>query len=146
MTAKREVCRGNNERNFSLRVSTAILSLIICALFVNIQALAEIILFPERLTRDISQYEKRFKKLREILPAEGAVGYISDEQEDKNDARYQVAQYALAPVIVARSLEQNIIIGNFSDASARPGIYEKGGLVPIRDFGGGLVILTRENK
>jgi hypothetical protein len=118
MTAKREACRGDNERNFSLRVSTAILSLIICALFVNIQALAEIILFPERLTRDISQYEKRFKKLRETLPAEGAVGYISDKQEDKNDARYHVAQYALAPVILTSSLEQNIIIGNFSDASA----------------------------
>jgi hypothetical protein len=97
---------GIVKKKISFRITFAIVSMIICTLFLNLGMLMGMLAFPEQLTKDISEQEKKYKKLREILPVTDVVGYISDDQKDENAGRYYIAQYALAPIIVTRSLNR----------------------------------------
>jgi hypothetical protein len=133
-------------KKISFRIAFVIVSMIICTLFLNLGMLMGMLAFPEQLTRDISEHEKKYEKLREILPVNGIVGYISDDQKDENAGRYYIAQYALAPMIVTRSLDQKIIIGNFRTSSPKSEICEKYGLVTVKDYGNGLTIFSRDIK
>jgi len=133
-------------KKISFRITLAIVSMIICTLFLNLSMLLGMLAFPEQLRKDISEYEKKYEKLREVLPVNGVVGYISDDQKDENAGRYYIAQYALAPIIVTRSLDHKIIIGNFRTSSPKSEICEKYGLVTVKDFGNGLIIFSRDIK
>lgn len=87
------------------------LSLIITALFVNVHALVEKIMFPEKTVQAISGYLNRFATLRDVLPRHGAVGYIDGLADDELSTprekysldkelpttRTYLAQYALSP-------------------------------------------------
>ena len=93
-----------------------------------------------------------------MLPGHGAVGYIdglADDElstprqkysldEELPTARIYLAQYALAPVILVRSLDHKLVVGNFISPPPDLEIYRKMGLVPLRDFGNGIIIFKRE--
>jgi len=83
--------------------------------------LKEVLSFdPHNVGSDkVSIYEKRFAALKKILPARGVMGYISNREigvggdEIQESSRYLQTQYALAPLIVLRSPNQRLVIGNF---------------------------------
>jgi hypothetical protein len=101
---------------------------------------------------DISANERRFAALRPLLPAHGLVGYLSDPElagatpRDSNAAalhqfrRYLLAQYALAPALLVKGTEPELVVGNF-DPGTTP--TAPAGLRIVRDFGDGLVLLRR---
>jgi hypothetical protein len=111
----------------------------------------------ERLARpgqdEISAYERRFDKLRSVLPAQGVVGYLGHPAEAEvppgetraaaahlHFRRYLLAQYALAPVLLIESTEPELVVGNFDRGplpTAPPGFRVVG------DFGEGLVLYRR---
>ena len=134
------------KKRISFRVTFAIVSMIICTLYLNLGMFIGILVFPGQLIKDISQYEEKYEKLRELLPTYSVVSYVSDDQKDENAARYYIAQYALAPTVLTRSLNQKMIIGNFSSASAKSEMCKKFSLVTIKDFGGGVIIFNRDIK
>lgn len=128
-----------------------IISIVFFTLFVNVSILIksmliESISFSELLSPDISRYENRFLALRQVLPRRAVLGYISDNasNEETLTARMYIARYALAPLVIVRSLDYPLIVGNFSKTSPDIEIYRKQGLIPLRNFGNGVVLFRRE--
>jgi hypothetical protein len=82
------------------------------------------------------------------LPGRGVVGYISDDldNEEYSMPRKYLAEYSLLPVILVRSMDYPLIVGNFRNPAPDLEAYRKQGLIPIRDFGNGIVIFKRESR
>jgi len=111
---------------------------------------------PER--NPVSLHEERILQLKPFLPAAGEVGYATTVENDRIFgfeksftnveflAQYVLAQYTLAPLIVRNSPERPLVVGNFLDGPAAPGFLEPHGLVPLKDFGDGLILYRREPK
>jgi hypothetical protein len=95
---------------------------------------------------DVAAFERRMAPLRQALPAQGLVGYVSDT--DYAGDGY-MTQYALAPLVVyayanrfGLSLSEPVlVIGNFSAPAAVAGVLDANDLVVTRDFGDGLLLL-----
>ena len=132
----------------SSRLQLAIIAIIICALSVNVYGLFESIVFPEKIQQHISGYLNRFLSVQPLLPGRGVVGYISDDldNEEHSMPRKYLAEYALLPVILVRSMDYPLIVGNFRNPAPDLEAYRKQGLIPIRDFGNGIVIFKRESR
>ena len=131
-----------------VRPQLAILAIILCALSINGYVLIENIRFPKEkiIIGNTSEYLERFLTLRQVLPKRGVVGYISDDTTDEDifAPRKYLAQYSLAPVILARSLDCSLVVGNFRNHPPDFESYRKMGLTPLRDFGNGVILFTRE--
>ncbi len=87
-----------------------------------------------------------------MLPAHGVVGYLSNVRSrnmfDNNApmAGYFAAQYTLAPVVLAYTPDEEIVIGDFPNKRDTAKFYVNMGLVPLKDFGNGLLLLRRETR
>ena len=109
---------------------------------------------PER--DPVSLHEERIVPLKPLLPAVGEVGYATTVENDRIFgfeksftnveflAQYVLTQYTLAPLIVRNSPEHPLVVGNFLDGLPAPGFLERHGLVPLKDFGDGLVLYRKE--
>ena len=106
----------------------------------------------------VTLHEERIAQLKGALPASGEVGYVTTVENEKIFAyekafqnveylaQYVVTQYTLAPLIVRNSPELPLVVGNFLDGPPAPGFLEKYGLVPIKDFGDGLILYRRDPR
>jgi hypothetical protein len=100
-------------------------------------------------TEGMARYEQRLVEPRKALPRSGLIGYISDPPNGQEvtqglyDRRYHSAQYHLAPLVVADSLEPDIILGNFFSRKAMEKAVAEHNLVLLRDFGNGVFILAK---
>ncbi len=84
----------------------------------------------------------RFAELKKDLPARGVVGYWGDSSlTPPAVGAYYLTQYALAPLVVDRSLNHPLVIGNFPDASPPP---FPPNLRLIKDFGDGVFLFVAE--
>ena len=115
--------------------------------------------FPDLPGTDpVTIHEARIAQLLPLLPAAGAVGYVTTVENDRIFAaeksftnveflaQYVLTQYTLAPRIVRNSPDLPLVVGNFIDGPPAPGFLEKNSLVPLKDFGDGLVLYRRERK
>ena len=84
---------------------------------------------------------QRFAALRDELPSRGVIGYIGDSG-DSATPDYYLTQYALAPVVVDRSTDHKLIVGNFP--STRPPQLPSA-LQVVKDFGNGVVLLINKD-
>jgi hypothetical protein len=113
-------------------------------------------LYPDLPEKDpVTLHEERIRQLKEYLPVSGAVGYVTtvendrifaDEKAFRNVeylAQYVLTQYTLAPLVIRNSPEFPLVVGNFLDGPPAPGFLEKHGLVPVKDFGEGLILYRR---
>ena len=92
----------------------------------------------------VTIHETRIAQLRTLLPASGAVGYVTTVENDRIFAaektftnveflaQYVLTQYTLAPRIVRNSPDLPLVVGNFIDGPPAPGFLEKNGLVLYR--------------
>lgn len=106
----------------------------------------------------VTRHEERIARLKGALPASGEVGYVTTVENEKIFAyerafqnveflaQYVATQYTLAPLIVRNSPEPALVVGNFLDGPPAPGFLEKYGLVPIQDFGEGLILFRRDRR
>jgi hypothetical protein len=104
---------------------------------------------PQRLkAQRVNAYENRFDALRKILPPRGVVGYFSNctDYDGNYTARWYVAQYALAPVIVAHSSGHQLVVGNFCTVPPDFAAITGSGLNLIKDFGNGVMLFSKEMK
>ena len=98
---------------------------------------------------EITQHEARFQKLKQALPVDTAVGYVTDPKpqertEDQQSARlafkrYVLTQYALLPAIVFPDIHGSLVVGNFYSADGVDSEATRG-LRLIRDFGDGVML------
>jgi hypothetical protein len=94
--------------------------------------------------RHVGPYERRFDGMRPLLPRRGVVGYLSDRMDA--DEQYVLTQYSLAPLVVLRSPGHAVVVGNFFEPGTGPALARQHGLVVIRDFGRGLLLLRRTGE
>lgn len=90
-------------------------------------------------------YLRRFDELKKALPARGVVGYVDNRADNPlGPGYYYAVQYALAPLVVERSTERNLVVGNFTSAAVTS--QYPANLVPIRDFGQGVILFTQRHR
>ena len=106
----------------------------------------------------VTIHEERIAQLRGSLPASGEVGYVTTVENEKIFAyerafqnveylaQYVLTQYTLAPLIVRNSPKLPLVVGNFLDGPPAPGFLDKSGLLPIKDFGDGLILYRRDHR
>jgi hypothetical protein len=97
-------------------------------------------------TREIARHaDERFADMRRALPKRGVVGYIGDSGQTSL-ADYYSAQYALAPLLVERSINHSLVIGNFpASQPPMPALAEKN-LGLVRDFQNGLFLFAKKDN
>jgi hypothetical protein len=95
----------------------------------------------------VGRYEQRFLAVRQELPSGAILGYISDSPADDEARAYFMAQYALAPVVLTKDLrDRQLILGNFLSGRVDTDHLRRKGLTLARDFGNGVVLLTRQDR
>jgi hypothetical protein len=104
----------------------------------------------------ISGYEKRFTGLKQVLPRNGAVGFLCDVPAPflKGDGgpndftragTLYLTQYALSPVVVYDTAQYPLVVGNFhASPSPSPELLKSLRLRPIANYGNGVVLFKRE--
>ena len=104
----------------------------------------------------VTIHEARIAQLQGSLPASGEIGYVTTVENEKIFtyerafqnveylAQYVLTQYTLAPLIVRNSPKLPLVVGNFLDGPPAPGFLEKNDLVPMKDFGDGLILYRRD--
>lgn len=92
---------------------------------------------PDEVAR---QSGLRFAAIKAALPTRGVVGYLGAPGDSIE--YYYLTQYALAPLVVDRSLNHPLIVGNvpLSPTELPPDIEV------LRDFGNGVLLLARKDK
>jgi len=99
---------------------------------------------------EVTAYEARFDCIRDALPRNVVVGYATSQTIRDDWANfyhnYFLTQYSLAPVLVANSLEQKLIIGDFPEPQPSPSGPETNGLFMIRDCGSGVALFERHSQ
>ncbi len=128
-----------------LRATGSLLALVVlvllCLLSVGRSVVNQPRFTPPREMPDLRRYEERFAALRKALPRRGAVGYFDDEPNPQYAwGDYFATQYVLAPLVVLRSPEAHLVVGNFVVAGEAPGRSWPVGLVPVQDFGNGVIL------
>lgn len=86
--------------------------------------------------------DQRFAGLKAALPQRGVIGYVGDSGESGIPA-YYLAQYALAPLVLDRSPNHPLVVGNFASRSAAAA-FEK--LHLVKDFGDGVLLFAGEDQ
>jgi hypothetical protein len=99
---------------------------------------------------EVALHEARLQALRPLLPPGTTVGYLADpvpgdlpgDEARDHFRRYVLTQYALAPVLVQRSAEADLVVGNFVSPPP-PTLTEELGLVLGLDLGEGILLFRR---
>jgi hypothetical protein len=115
--------------------------------------------YPDFLKTDpVKIHERRINQIKGALPGTAAVGYVTAVDNEKIFyyerslsnveflAQYILTQYTLAPVIVYNSPDYPLVVGNYIDGSPDPGFLKRKALIPVRDFGDGLILYQKEPK
>lgn len=104
----------------------------------------------------VTIHEERIGQLRGSLPSRGDIGYVTTLESEKifaeekaflnveHLAQYVLTQYTLVPRIVRNSPRFPLVVGNFLDGPPPSAIIEKNRLIPVKDFGDGLILYRRD--
>lgn len=72
----------------------------------------------------VTAWDRRMRKFRELLPDHGVVGYLADWDlpdtkfgSSDQEVEFLLAQYTVAPVVLERGFDHELILGNFNDSS-----------------------------
>jgi len=93
---------------------------------------------------DLTMYEKRFVEIKKRLPPTGTVGYIGNEIGDEGTRNYYRTQYSISPVIVDRTTEHELVIGNFREDIHAGNFPAATGLTLLQDFGAGVMLFKND--
>jgi hypothetical protein len=91
--------------------------------------------------------EERFKGLRQLVPARGAVGYLSDISDPQDSFRaYSRLQYFLAPVVVDPNPTRELVVANCASPSSMAALAASHGLTVARDLQNGVALLRPSGR
>jgi len=90
----------------------------------------------------------RFADLRAAVPADAALGYISDQPPGSlaGDTLFGTAQFALAPRLLRKDASAERVVGNFTRKVDYQAIGAPQGLQVEKDFGNGVVLYKKEGR
>lgn len=136
---------GKRTAGFEARIKTALfVLLVLSAIATSLRQVAGILqLSGDPAPEEISRHEKRLEPLKQLLPARGVVGYVTDAAPlSEAVRRYHMTRYALTPLVVVFDAKRPVVIGDFTDAAAANGHLE----LPVarRNLGQGLVLFSQD--
>jgi hypothetical protein len=95
----------------------------------------------------IEYFEHRYDSLLPYIPANGLFGYICDiEDPVKADIEYILSIYCLAPRLLQKSDQPELIIGNFHTLPINNKTLIDRGLILLKNCGNGVLLLTRRHQ
>src|SRR5690348_6771146 len=125
------------------RTRFVLLAFVFCCLLSSARLVIQAPIAGRSFPDDIAQRsDVRFARLKAALPQRGVIGYVGDAGES-DVAPYYLAQYALAPLVLDRSTNHPLVVGNFY-SSAAPRAWAK--LRLVRDFGNGVLLFSGEDQ
>jgi hypothetical protein len=92
---------------------------------------------------ELAKYRQRFEKIGVQLDANQVAGYISDTG---SPTHFSFTQYVLAPVVLARSPQQPIVVGNFKRGMIPNELATNADLILVSDFGNGVALFRSRHK
>ncbi len=140
------------------RRQAAIVLLAGIALYADLNLAAEMIKGYRNTRKSdvVTACETRMLPLKDALAGTREVGYITTVDSDKIFSRektfedvevlahYILTQYILAPVVVRNSPDYPLVVGNFTEGKPDPAVIREKRLIPVRDYGDGLVLYRKE--
>ena len=126
-------------------------ALVLSALSYAFQAFNSTTEFDADGDETIERWDERFAKLKEKLPVKhGVVGYLADfdvagieSSLADQEAEYILAQYSMAPIVLARSTHYEWIIGNLSHQAYTAWLDSAVGAYEVTDFRDNLYLIHR---
>jgi len=130
-------------QNLSAKNRLVILVFVFCCLLSSARLVIKAPI-PGRSTPDeiAQRSDLRFASLKAVLPQRGVIGYVGDAGES-GVAPYYLAQYALAPLVLDRSPNHPLVVGNFP---LRPPAHSVVNLRLVKDFGDGILLFAGEDQ
>lgn len=104
----------------------------------------------------VTAWDKRLRKARNILPEYGTIGYVADWDipgykygSSDQEVEFLLAQYTLAPLVLERGTDHNLILGNFSDngdPQKLENVQKQLGLKIIQAYSNEIFVMQRQEK
>jgi hypothetical protein len=94
----------------------------------------------------IGQQVSRFGALKQAVPENAELGYLTDMPAGSAEegAMWFGAQYVLAPRLLAKGAEHDLVLGNFTRPADFAALGERNGLQLQQDFGNGVILYRRK--
>jgi hypothetical protein len=92
----------------------------------------------------IEYFEHRYTRLINNVPPSGLFGYVCDHDDPvAASVEFLLSKYHLAPRLLKKSDEPELIIGNFRNFPLDNKALTDRGLIVLQDFGEGVLLLGR---
>ena len=130
----------------AIRIKGAVLLLCVSALVYSVEICRRTHVLTKVPSDAVSQSEERLERVKERLPSNGVIGYVSDDlgiDEGLAWRRYATTQYALTPLILERTGEHELVVGVFQDQDKIPTVAINKNLLITEDFGDGIVLFRK---
>ena len=140
LPASRDLLMHQPLKALSARLRVVILIFVFGCLLSTARVLRDAPGFGRLSTQAVAKRsDQRFAAIKASLPTHGVVGYVGDSSEPVAD--YYLAQYALAPLVIDRSPNHSLVVGNFP--AAPPVAHEH--LRLLTDFGNGVLLFANKD-
>ncbi len=125
----------------------ALLSLLTIALVSSFWFLLDVLGTASQGTQSfgVPAFENRFSEFRKTVRPHTVFGYLSDNPPNDPSARleFYLTQYTLAPAIVRASANESQVIMNYHSKQPDAKLLQSNHLVPVQDFGSGVLLCRR---
>jgi hypothetical protein len=130
-------------QNLPARTRLVLVVFVFCCLLSSARLVREAPIPGRSTPDDVAQRsDLRFAKLKAALPQRGVIGYVGGTGKS-GVASYYLAQYALAPVVLERSPNHPLVVGNFPSGSPDDSAAK---LRLIKNFGDGVLLFAGEDQ
>ncbi len=99
-------------------------------------------------TFGVASFEDRFSEFRKSLTPHTVLGYLSDNpvNDPSNQAEFNLTQYTLAPALVVPSIGEPLVVVNYHSGKPDLAAIRARRLVPLRDFGHGVLLCRNDSR
>jgi hypothetical protein len=99
-------------------------------------------------TFGVASFEDRFNEFRKTIMPHSVLGYLSDNplNDPSNQAEFNLTQYTLAPAIVKASIDEPLVVMNYHANTPDPAALRARHLIPIHNFGNGVLLLHNDTR
>ena len=97
-------------------------------------------------TFGVASFEDRFAALRKTISPHTVLGYLSDNpvNDPSNQSEFNLTQYTLAPAMVTSSISERLVVMNYHSGKVDIAALRARHLVPLSDFGNGVMLCRHD--
>lgn len=95
-----------------------------------------------------SEYVDKVEKLKQLLINDNIIGYYSNRTfSEADDFKYfYLTQYALAPTVITKNLQQQILFANVDEAFNIEDFCRSNNLLIIKSFDDGIMLFKKRSE